>query len=261
LRKPWFFPAFAAASVIALFFVAREVIIERPVLDGMPTSPAPEANEAEAVGPATAAPPPAAPAPAPAAQQAPAEAPAAEPSEGFLRALDEDRPKTAGPRRRLLEKPAAALRAEPKQDQKEEQKEQRKAEVAAEAPADFVPTASGELHDSRAPAAPLPAKRSVARESAATGNAGAGAPAAAPAPMAPVAAPPMGGLSGLSARPAMDRPPTPESLRELADHLLESNQPEEAAAVYRTLIARYPKHEDVAVWKGRLEKAVRPARR
>ncbi len=87
--------------------------------------------------------------------------------------------------------------------------------------------------------------------SAASSTAPASAP---PPPAAPAAADTIG-------TPRRSTPPSRESLVELGANLLRQGRLPEAAAVYRSLIARFPKDAEVKSWKAQLEKTEAPVAR
>ena len=303
LRKPWFFPVFAAASVIGLFFLAQEAIVRR----AMPLAPseaaAPQASPAAKSAPGESPTPAAGPTiePIVPAQPPPAEAEPARDRESLGAAAAAP---AASERRRSVP-PASRARREvvdpfAPANQADEAPAVGKAAAAAPARApslegtqdpwharEISRPASGAYRKAAAPeAAPAnnfanevvepfsadrarKAKRAEPAAAAASDDAVSGAgfavpppaplpaavPAAAPAASAP-ASPPAGASSAGLARAKRESPESEQrALIELGDRLLSEQRMVEAAAVYRSLIARYPKHPDVPLWKQRLEKA------
>ena len=336
LRRPWFFPAFAAVSVIGLFFLAQEAIVRR----AMPLAPT-AVDENAVVGPtppaagaaldkATGAPagpviepiPPRAPAEAPAKsrEEAPAavERRAASPEPGSSGLRDDSQPAPSA-RQYAVPPPQAPSRAPvnpfvsppidnadgvgagrpaavatPPAPPNEPMDPWRAREVSRPAPGTYraegasaggtavprgnfanevvqpfttdmprkaaakaAPPATTSLSPGRP--APRPAaqpairRRDLAESDTAEGGSESAA-AAAPA-AAPPAAVPSATNEGVAKRAAENSEDSLRALTELGDRLVAEKRWSQVVVVYRSLIARYPKHPDLPAWKRRLELA------
>lgn len=335
LRKPWFFPVFAATSVIGLFFVAQEAIVRRPITGQSPLAVPPPAEAPEAprvLGPAVeplAAPSAAAGAAAPAPESRSEGEPAPAPVEGPAKrrprpaesAADDAHSgsglyglgaaTTAGasgakagapPPGHINRRVATPGPAREPADPFATGATRGADEAGRPAPSDpnvtqdpwrareITRPAQGTYRSSAAPSAARPknfandvvhpfdsqesARSKPARAAAAAKPAAAPEPESADdgaveavesaAPMPAAAPAPTGGFApGAAAASNRGRAESSESAQramlELGDRLLNEGRPGEAATVFRSLIARYPKHPDLPVWKARLEKAQKQA--
>jgi hypothetical protein len=322
LRRPWFLPAFAAVSALAIFFMSRKAIEQSPerfLTEARAPAPAPApAKEDFGVAADDLA------AAAPAAQafasheaeeqhkgQAPASASLEKKKVASRQRLALERLEARGqepPARRAATKPARA-RAEDGRWAVPPPPAKKKAALDEGVPSDFgggsIPggtagTARGDearmaaqapARDQPEAAAPGRAATAAAAKPSTSSAPGSASPPPAAAPR-PAAAPPpapalppspprppsrsRGAPSAAEAAPATeavaeptrapaeaDREAKPEpspSLADLvrrADRLYTDGRWAEAAAAYRELLRRFPSHEDVAVWKRRLEAATR----
>jgi hypothetical protein len=289
LRKPWFFPAFAAAGVISLFFLARETLLPTADLVGGPFAPdvrkkgVPAESVEEAV-PGPAVPAPAVPAPEPAAA-APAEG--LQPPSAANRFVADDgsagEADLVGARRtkaakmkaasappppaslgKAVNAPQGAMRAPtsvpvaaPYARAREQRRDLRGGfpEATAEATAAkemALPEAQGEAtaEESDEEAVEAIAVGTGRNESPARGD----VPAAA-----------KGGVGGSVARPAAAPVARARAspadvtnqaaLIDLGNRLYAEGRMADAAAVYRDLIKRFPGHPDTSIWKSRLDQA------